>query len=212
MAAPNCSSCNASVVPYCGQCCPRNFTEQHYEDHPSDWPKHPPMFLAQQSTEDTHADLCATRCDSFIRCLCSRCSRPALHPRCSLLTICSACPSPRCRNYHDTLLANNVPSKLVLVPAEDERCFCLGTPGNAAAAGSPVSHVCGKVNSTGGSVDGGWTKCAGFMGESCCIQHTMGFASMVEPLVEWCLGLVAGRSTTSSSSSSSSSSAEQRPR
>ena len=61
VAAQICSSCNVSVVPYCGQCCPRNYTEEHYDVHPEDWHKHPPMFLAQQSTEDTHADLCATR-------------------------------------------------------------------------------------------------------------------------------------------------------
>ena len=98
------------------------------------------MFLAQQSTEDTHADLCA------------------------------------CRNYHETLRAHGVKSELVLVPARDERCFCLGTPGHAAAAGSPVSKFC---NSS-------WSKCAGFMGERCCIQHTMGFADMVQPLAKFC--------------------------
>ena len=98
------------------------------------------MFLAQQSTEDTHADLCA------------------------------------CKNYHETLRAHGVKSELVLVPAQDERCFCLGTPGHTAAAGSPVSKFC---NSS-------WSKCAGFMGERCCIQHTMGFADMVQPLAKFC--------------------------
>lgn len=29
------------------------------------------------------------------------------------------------------------------------------------------------------------------VGDKCCIQHTMGFADMIEPLVEWCLSLVA---------------------
>lgn len=28
---PQCSSCDPSTKPYCQQCCPRNFTEQHYE-------------------------------------------------------------------------------------------------------------------------------------------------------------------------------------
>ena len=32
-----------------------------YEDHPAAWGQHPPVFLAQTSTVDNHADLCACR-------------------------------------------------------------------------------------------------------------------------------------------------------
>ena len=45
-------------MPYCGQCCPRNYTEQYYADHPADYSKHPPIFLSQTATVDNHADLC----------------------------------------------------------------------------------------------------------------------------------------------------------
>ena len=40
-----------------------------------------------------------------------------------------------CKNYYATLQANNVKSELVLVSAEDQNCFCIGTPNNTAAAG-----------------------------------------------------------------------------
>lgn len=33
-----CSSCNESVVPYCQECCPRNYTEQYYMVRHSGWP------------------------------------------------------------------------------------------------------------------------------------------------------------------------------
>jgi hypothetical protein len=56
-----CSSCNPAVKPFCAQCCPTNYTEQHFADHPEDWHKHPPVFLAQTSKTDTHADLCAAK-------------------------------------------------------------------------------------------------------------------------------------------------------
>ena len=64
---PKCNSYDVSVhpgvgvQPYCQQCCPRNYTEQYYFDHPEAYSTHPPMFLAQTTTVDTHADLCACK-------------------------------------------------------------------------------------------------------------------------------------------------------
>jgi hypothetical protein len=47
--------------PCCQYCCPRNYTEQFYYDHPEEYDRHPPTFLAQMSTADKNADLCAAR-------------------------------------------------------------------------------------------------------------------------------------------------------
>ena len=48
-------------APCCQKCCPTNFTEQYFFDHPDQYPKHPPAFLSQLTTADENADLCATR-------------------------------------------------------------------------------------------------------------------------------------------------------
>jgi hypothetical protein len=103
---PKCSSCDTSVKTYCGQCCPRNFTEPYFAEDPARYKDHPPMFLGQTSKTDNHADLCA------------------------------------CRNYYETLVANGVSnSKLELVKPDEESCFCIGSPTEPAAAGSPYAIV-----------------------------------------------------------------------
>lgn len=58
---PKCSSCSVAVQPYCQQCCPRNYTEAYWDDHPDKYSTHPAVFLTQTSTVDNHADLCACR-------------------------------------------------------------------------------------------------------------------------------------------------------
>ena len=58
---PLCSSCTVGVKTYCGQCCPRNYTEPYFAENPTAYSKHVPMFLAQTSKVDNHADLCACR-------------------------------------------------------------------------------------------------------------------------------------------------------
>eukprot|EP00039_Didymoeca_costata_P023482 m.7294 g.7294 ORF g.7294 m.7294 type:complete len:432 (-) comp3682_c0_seq1:173-1468(-) len=55
-----CSS-NMTHRPCCAKCCPTNFTEQYYFDHPDQYSKHPPSFLAQLTTQDENADLCACK-------------------------------------------------------------------------------------------------------------------------------------------------------
>ena len=112
------------------------------------WPKHPPVFLAQTSKTDTHADLCA------------------------------------CKNYYDTLINHNVSgSKLVLMTAEDERCFCIGSPEDPAAKGSPFLNHC----------DAAWGggSCSGRGGDGCCVPHTLAFADMVEPATQFVLDVTA---------------------
>ena len=51
----------AGDIPQCEWCCPANYTESWFVTHPEDYVKHPPAFLAQMSTVDKNADLCATR-------------------------------------------------------------------------------------------------------------------------------------------------------
>ena len=145
---PLCTSCTEGVATYCQQCCPRNYTEQFYfEGGAAAYAAHPPTFLAQMSTEDSHADLCAAR------------------------------------HYHDTLVSHGVHSELVLVPEAEESCFCVGDPREPASAGSPFAYRCGLAD---------WGKnCSLFGGTDCCITHTMAFASMLEPALNFTLGVLA---------------------
>lgn len=70
---------------------------------------------------------------------------------------------------------------VVLMTAEDERCFCIGSPGDPAAEGSPFLSHC----------DGAWggdSGCAsGMGGEGCCVAHTLAFADMVRPAAQFVL-------------------------
>lgn len=45
----------------CDYCCPTNYTELYYKQHPEAYSKHPPVFLAQNGVSDGNADLCAAR-------------------------------------------------------------------------------------------------------------------------------------------------------
>ena len=56
------------------------------------------------------------------------------------------------KNYHDTMVAHGrgTDSVLVLPEREDERCFCIGTPGEAAAAGSPFVEKCTAAHPVSG--------------------------------------------------------------
>eukprot|EP01052_Picozoa_sp_SAG31_P016486 SAG31_NODE_1094_length_9945_cov_3.834349_6_plen_346_part_00 len=134
----NCGAIRRNGPPCCSKCCPTGFTEEHFHSHPQDWPLHPPAFLAQGSTLDGNADLCAAK------------------------------------NYHETLVANNVSSTLVLQPAAYERCGCLGQQSDPAAArsvpaSSPLVGLCEKNAAQ----------------TTFCHTHVMAFAEMVRPLVVW---------------------------
>ena len=141
-----CSSCGGGGAGvYCSQCCPAGFTEPFYAAHPEAYARHPPVFLAQTSTVDAHADLCAAR------------------------------------NYHDALTKHGGNSTLVLMRPDDEACFCVGTPGDADAALSPFRAHC---------ADKDWHTCQSFIDTGCCVAHTLGFASMVEPMVNFVVDVV----------------------
>ena len=94
-----------------------------------------------------------------------------------------------CKNYHQTLRANGVPSTLVVQPAALEGCSCVGQSDDPAATGSPFSQFCQPHTpppsdqcESGGRGHGG--KC------SFCHSHVMAFAKMVWPLVKWVVDTV----------------------
>ena len=58
---PRCNTCTPSIPTFCTQCCPSDFTEEFYAEHPESWPAHPAVFLTQMSTVDSNADLCAAK-------------------------------------------------------------------------------------------------------------------------------------------------------
>jgi hypothetical protein len=63
-----------------------------------------------------------------------------------------------------TLRSLLVAGVLMLVPPEDETCFCVGNPADPSAAGSPWASQC---------LDPSWGKSCGTMGgKDCCISHT----------------------------------------
>ena len=51
----------AGTKPCCYMCCPQNYTEQWFMDHPDQYSRHPAMFLGQVSTDDVQADGCAAK-------------------------------------------------------------------------------------------------------------------------------------------------------
>ena len=73
-----CAHCNATELPinegegcsddvvarggqlHCGYCCPDNYTEDYYHDHPGEYSSHPWTFLVQ-TTFDANSDSCAAK-------------------------------------------------------------------------------------------------------------------------------------------------------
>eukprot|EP00040_Diaphanoeca_grandis_P017642 m.92392 g.92392 ORF g.92392 m.92392 type:complete len:168 (+) comp26542_c0_seq2:145-648(+) len=76
------------------------------------------------------------------------------------------------RNYYETLKEHNVMTSLFLPDAavEHEACYCIGTPGDPAAAGSPYAHLCNTS----------WQ-----LGTTGCYTHALGFAGMIQPMLKF---------------------------
>lgn len=159
LALSQCSNCNASMecttlgcsekmiangtTPCCDYCCPAEFTEQWYSDHPEDYSKHPEMFMVQVTTVDENSDTCAAI------------------------------------NYHNTMKAHGGKSTMMLIPPNLETCYCVGSPDDKAAAGSPYSKHC--PNFLPGLPPG---KPESRLTERC-MMHALGFADAVEPLAKF---------------------------
>ena len=157
-----CSSCSASSGSQstdvcCDWCCPHNFTELYFQEHPEAYRYHPPALLYQLSTYDVNADLCAAK------------------------------------NYAATLQANGVEAVLVLESVEQERCYCVGQESDPSAAGSPFLGECTATvpDPKLSPVFCMYGHYSGHQKQLCCLGHTMGFASMVDPLVRFVVRLAA---------------------
>ena len=81
------------------------------------------------------------------------------------------------RYYHETLKAKGVKTHLTLLPAEFADSYCMGNSSDPAAKGSPYMDKTGKLPSGGG----------GGMGGGPCIDHTMGFPQVYQPLTKFLL-------------------------
>eukprot|EP01051_Picozoa_sp_SAG22_P008888 SAG22_NODE_705_length_7772_cov_45.048742_6_plen_346_part_00 len=97
------------------------------------------------------------------------------------------------RNYHETMLAHGATSHIALVPAADERCFCVGTPGleglaGAAAAGNPFAKEGCPIVPPDTHPSQRYED-----GEFHCMDHTMGFAAMVEQLTQFLMDALANQ-------------------
>ena len=179
IATAQCKTCNVSseclqigcsnalvadgITPCCQYCCPEGFTEQHYADHPEAYASHPAAFLVQTSTLDENSDTCAAR------------------------------------NYHTEMKKHGADSTLMLIPADQERCSCVGTPGVKADTLSAYAERCntpapGFLNGLGNSTpctlppESGarsWGECEQSGSGQRCMLHTMGFGSMIDPLMKW---------------------------
>lgn len=145
------AGCSATIlsrggVPCCDMCCPANATEEYYREHPEAYPSHPPVLLAQLTSYDVNADLCAAR------------------------------------KYADAMRAHGARAELHLIAPADEHCYCVGTPDSGpAVAGDSYAALCAGVGP--GIIPENVTTLS-------CMGHSMGFAAVVEPLLQFVLSVV----------------------
>jgi hypothetical protein len=105
------------------------------------------------------------------------------------------------KNYHAEMLEHNADSTLMLIPVEEERCFCVGSPNVTSDALSPFTARCKDFlpglgptnctlppNTTSGSPTDvhklGECQSPSFAGERC-MMHTMGFGGMIDPFISF---------------------------
>ena len=79
--------------------------------------------------------------------------------------------------YYETLRHHNVTSELVLLPAEEQRCSCVGQANGTSGDTSPLDHECGQIPPEPHGDRGN------------CVDHVCAFGAMVVPLVEFLLRL-----------------------
>ena len=95
------------------------------------------------------------------------------------------------KNYHEAMIRHGAISHLALVPIADERCFCVGTPGlqhngtGAAAVGNPYATEGCEIIPPDTHPSQRYQD-----GLFHCMDHTMGFAAMVEPLTQFLIQAV----------------------
>jgi hypothetical protein len=87
------------------------------------------------------------------------------------------------KSYYDTLVAHGVDAELVLLKPEFASSYCMGNSTNPAAAGSPYMDKTASAPPPP-------PRHHSFFGNTC-IDHTMGFADVVEPLTKFLLKTLA---------------------
>jgi hypothetical protein len=151
-------------TPCCNYCCPQNFTEMWYHDRPSDYPSHPHTFLVQTTTIDENSDTCAARnCEGAASAWSWFSARPCRRVQtlsvqrvraraCARACGCVCAGVGVCVRVfvwsvgggpadHDTMRRHGGASSLFLIPPHLERCFCVGSPADPAAAASPYTKL-----------------------------------------------------------------------
>ena len=83
--------------------------------------------------------------------------------------------------YFETLKTHNVTTELVLLPPEEARCSCVGQP-NGTSDASPLDSECALIP----------PEPRGDRGN--CVDHVCAFGSMVVPLTQFLLRVLAGDS------------------
>jgi hypothetical protein len=116
----------------CRYCCPNDYTEEFYVEHPEAYDSHPFTLLAQTEV-DNEAD------------------------------------SSAAANYHATMVKRGAGnrSELHYLPVAEQRCGCLGEVGGEGVPPTDsFARFCKVDNQT-------------------CLNHTQGFASLVEPAMQF---------------------------
>jgi hypothetical protein len=86
------------------------------------------------------------------------------------------------KNYHDTMISHGARSQIMLIPREEETCYCLGSAADPNASGSPFESKCPQF--LPGLPPGGYKHREG-TSTARCMYHTMGFAGMVLPVTRF---------------------------
>jgi hypothetical protein len=89
------------------------------------------------------------------------------------------------RSYHATLLAHGVKTAIELIDARFARSYCAGSADDPAAAGSPFRGKTDSLPAPKPAMD--------FFFPEGCVDHTLGFAAMVEPLTAFMVDVLAGQ-------------------
>lgn len=181
-----CAGCNASDscldigcsqalvaqnrTPCCQYCCPEGFTEQHYAEHPEDYPAHPPVFLVQHSTIEENADSCAAQNYHSEMVLRGGDSTLVLIPPAQERCFCLGNPGVAA-DADSPYVGTCGPLSTGFLPGiGNTSCTVPKNAGARYASFGPRLSECQEMGPGAGER---------------CIVHTMGFGGMVLPLVEF---------------------------
>jgi hypothetical protein len=155
--------------PYCELCCPTNYTEDYYNQHPEKYSTHPPTFLIQTEL-DSGADSCAAKHYHETMLAHGAHSELGIVPldqqRCFSIgnpgDPVSQRPTRRtCVRLDTPCCASIVHSRLLQCAHADIKCACQAVPKE-----DTFQRFCKDPNTTS-------------------LNHTQGFAGAVEPITRF---------------------------